>query len=221
MNSVNKLISVHLFGITASGEEIFLYKLRNKNGVTAEITNYGGIVVRLLVPDRNGKLDDVVLGFNTLEEYLKDNSPYFGAIIGRYANRIAHGRFTLNGITYNLALNNDPGGIPCSLHGGKAGFDKVVWNGSTDAESSIPKLNLTYLSKDGEEGYPGNLEVLVSYSLTDDNELRIEYTAASDKPTPVNLTSHTYFNLKGEGSGDILDHMISINADGFTPVNEG
>lgn len=200
---------------------MFLYKLRNKNGITAEITNYGGIVVRLLVPDRDGKFDDVVLGFNTFEEYLKDNSPYFGAIIGRYANRIANGRFSLEGATYNLDLNNDPGGIPCSLHGGKVGFDKVLWKGSIDSLSSIPRLNLTYLSRDGEEGYPGNLEVMVSYSLTDSNELTVDYTASTDKATPVNLANHSYFNLKGEGNGDVLSHMITINADGFTPVNKG
>lgn len=214
-------ISVQAFGKTALGEDVLLYKLTNKNGITLEITNYGGIVVRLIVPDRNGKFDDVVLGFNTFEEYQKDNSTYFGAIIGRYANRIAHGRFILNGIVYQLALNNDPNGIPCSLHGGNVGFNKVLWKGSVDEGADIPKLNLSYLSKDGEEGYPGNLEVLVTYSLTDNNELRIEYTASTDKTTPLNLTNHSYFNLKGEGSGDILDHLIKINAEQFTPVNKG
>lgn len=214
-------ISVHPFGKTASGEDVLLYNLRNKNGISVEITNYGGIVVRLIVPDRNGKFDDVVLGFNTFEEYLKDNSPYFGAIIGRYANRITNGRFTLNGKTYHLPINNHPNGIPCSLHGGNIGFNKVLWKGSVDKESSIPKLNLTYLSKDGEEGYPGNLEALVTYSLTDNNEFRIEYTASSDKATPVNLSNHSYFNLKGEGNGDILDHLITINAGSFTPADKG
>lgn len=214
-------ISVHPFGKTASGQDVFLYKLKNKNGITAEITNYGGIVVRLIVPDKNGKLDDVVLGFNTLEEYLKDNSPYFGAIIGRFANRIADGRFSMHGTQYQLAINDKPNGIPCSLHGGKVGFDKVLWKGSVDEGSSIPKLNLAYVSRDGEEGYPGSLEVLVAYSLTDSNELTIEYTASADKETPLNLTNHSYFNLKGEGKGEILDHVITINAGQFTPVNKG
>lgn len=213
-------IAVHPFGKTVSGEDVFLYELKNKNGMSVGITNYGGIVVHIVVPDRAGKFDDVVLGFNTLEEYVKYNSPYFGAIIGRYGNRIARGRFTLKGTVYHLALNNDPNGIPCSLHGGNMGFNKVLWKGNID-EGITTKLNLSYLSKDGEEGYPGNLGTRVSYSLNEADELWIVYTASTDKATPVNLTNHSYFNLKGEGQGNILDHLIMINAGDFTPVNKG
>jgi aldose 1-epimerase len=186
----------------------------------AEITNYGGIVVRLVVPGNNNNLSDVVLGFNTLEEYIKD-SPYFGAIVGRYANRIANGRFQIGSEEYKLAINNTPGGIPCHLHGGIKGFDKVVWQAEASEGNNIPRLKLHYLSKDGEEHYPGNLDVTVTYSLTDDNELKIEYLATTDKATPVNLSNHSYFNLKGEGNGDILDHEVMLNAQKFTPVNRG
>ncbi|MGE5681428.1 MAG: aldose epimerase family protein [Bacillota bacterium] len=214
-------ITCKSFGKTPAGEEVFIYRLNNSNGMIAEITNYGGIVIRLTAPDKNGKFDDVVLGFNTLEEYIKDNSPYFGAIIGRYSNRIANGQFILNGNTFNLAKNNNPGGIPCSLHGGIKGFDKVLWQAESLFVKNTPGLKLQYLSKDGEEGYPGNLRVTVTYWLTDKNELKIEYNASTDKPTPLNLTNHSYFNLKGEGNGDILDHELVINADKFTPVNKG
>ena len=204
------------FGKTTEGIEVFLYTLRNKNGMEARITNYGGIVVSLIVPDRNGKSADIVLGFDSLSSYIKD-SPYFGALIGRYGNRIWKGTFELNGTSYKLAVNNGEN----HLHGGVKGFDKVVW--SVDEQQSNPgkSLVLSYLSKDGEEGYPGNLSVRVVYSVTDSNELKIEYSATTDKPTVVNLTHHSYFNLAGAGNGNILDHELFINAGRFTPVDKG
>lgn len=213
-------ISGRPFGKTKQEESVSIYTLSNNKGMKAEITNYGGIVVRLIVPGRNNSFSDVVLGFNTLNEYLKD-TPYFGAIVGRYANRIAYGRFTIDSKEYKLAINDTPGGIPCQLHGGIKGFDKVVWKAEPSVENGIPQLKLHYVSKDGEENYPGNLSVTVTYSLTDNNELRIDYYAVTDKATVLNLTNHSYFNLKGEGSGDILDHEVMINAGKFTPVNRG
>lgn len=203
------------FGKTASGEALSLYTLTNAHGVTVSITNYGGIVTALSVPDRTGKLADVVLGFNTPDGYLK-GSPYFGALIGRYGNRIAKGHFSLNGKTYTLAVNNAPN----HLHGGLKGFDKVAWT-AEPVNGKEPGLKLTYVSKDGEEGYPGTLTTTVLYTLTDANELRIEYSATTDKDTVVNLTSHSYFNLAGEGEGDVLSHELSIDADRFTPTDAG
>lgn len=204
------------FGKTAAGENIDLYTLRNAKGVEAKITNLGGIVVSLKVPDRNGKFDDVVLGFNDLDSYLKPH-PYFGALIGRYGNRIAKGRFTLNGVEYKLAVNNGEN----HLHGGIKGFDKVIWTGKETRTKSGPAVVLTYLSKDGEEGYPGNLNTTVVYTLTNSNELKIEYSATSDKDTVTNLTHHSYFNLAGEGNGDILNHHVMINATHFLPTDAG
>ncbi|MCU7491519.1 MAG: galactose mutarotase [Ignavibacteria bacterium] len=213
------------FGKTPDGVNVSLYTLSNSKGMKADITNYGGIVVRLVVPDNNNNFSDVVLGFNSIEGYTQDeyikNCPYFGAIIGRYGNRIAYGTFKIGTEEYKLAINNTPGGIPCSLHGGIKGFDKVVWQAEASVQNNVPQLKLHYLSRDGEEHYPGNLDVTVTYSLTDDNALKVEYLATTDKATPVNLTNHSYFNLKGEGSGDILDHELMINADKFTPVNKG
>jgi aldose 1-epimerase len=208
------------FGKLKDGREVKLYTLVNANGVKAEITNYGAIVVRLLVPDRAGKMDDVVLGYNKLDDYVAA-TPYFGAIVGRYGNRIAHGKFTLDGQTYTLATNNDPGKIPCHLHGGKVGFDKVLWTAEPLLEKNTPGLKLRYLSKDGEEGYPGNLDVTVHYWLGNDNSLKVEYLATTDKATPINLTQHSYFNLKGEGNGDILGHVLTFKASKTTPVNIG
>src|SRR5829696_6606207 len=204
------------FGKTSAGEAVDLYTLRNANGVEATITNYGGIVVSLQVPDRNGKFADVVLGFSDLESYTKPH-PYFGAIIGRYGNRIAKGRFKLNGVEYKLAVNNGEN----HLHGGIKGFDKVVWTGSETKTKAGPAVVLTYLSKDGEEGYPGNLQVRVVYTLTNNNELKIDYSATSDKDTVTNLTHHSYFNLAGEGNGDILNHRVLINATRFVPTDAG
>ena len=205
-----------LFGKAADGKEVYIYTLRNKNGMEARITNYGGILVSLMVPDRNGKPGDVVLGYDSLAEYIKD-SPYFGALVGRYANRIGKGRFTLNGVEYKLAINNGAN----HLHGGLKGFDKVVWDVNEKESRPGGSLTLSYRSKDGEEGYPGDLSVKVVYSLTESNELRIEYRATTDKPTVVNLTHHSYFNLAGAGNGDILSHELFIDADLFTPVDSG
>ncbi|MCX6133754.1 MAG: galactose mutarotase [Ignavibacteriales bacterium] len=204
------------FGKTNEGTEVFLYTLHNKNGMEARITNYGGIVVSLVVPDRDGKRADIVLGFDSLASYLKD-TPYFGSLIGRYGNRIGRGKFALNGNSYTLAANN---GLN-HLHGGLKGFDKVVW--SVDEKETMPgkSLALNYVSKDGEEGYPGTLAVRVVYSVTENNELKIEYSATTDKQTVVNLTHHSYFNLAGAGSGAILDHELFIDAERFTPVDTG
>lgn len=204
------------FGKNEAGENIDLYTLRNAHGVEAKITNYGGIVVSLKVPDHNGKFDDLVLGFNDLDSYLKPH-PYFGALIGRYGNRIAKGRFTLNGVEYKLAVNNGEN----HLHGGIKGFDKVIWTGKEMKTKAGPAVVLTYLSKDGEEGYPGNLTTRVVYTLTNNNELKIEYSATTDKDTVTNLTHHSYFNLAGEGSGDILNHRVTINANRFVPTDAG
>jgi aldose 1-epimerase len=204
------------FGRTAAGVEVDLYTLANRNGVEAAITTYGGIVTSLKVPDRAGALADVVLGFDSLDGYLKGH-PYFGAIVGRYGNRIAKGRFTLNGVEYKLAVNNGAN----HLHGGITGFDKAVWKARDVSTAEVAALELSYVSKDGEEGYPGNLSVTVTYSLSDANELKIDYLAATDKDTVLNLTNHSYFNLAGQGQGDILGHEVTINADRFLPVDAG
>lgn len=209
-------IQKQAFGKTPDGTPVELYTLTNARGAEAKIMTYGGIVVSLRVPDRNGKLDDVVLGYDTLDGYVKNN-PYFGALIGRYGNRIARGKFTLDGRQYTLAQNNGEN----HLHGGVKGFDKVVWNASEIRDKHGVGLKLTYLSKDGEEGYPGNLSVTVIYTLTNNNELRIDYAATTDKKTVVNLTHHSYFNLAGQGAGDVLGHELMLNADKFTPVDKG
>ncbi len=208
------------FGRLPDGRAATLYTLTNAQGMRADITDYGAIVVRLTAPDRQGRLEDVVLGFNRVEDYVKA-SPFFGAVVGRYGNRIAGGRFTLDGKTYALATNNSPGGLPCHLHGGQVGFDKVLWRGEPQLRDNVAGLQLTYLSRDGEEGYPGNLEVTVCYRLTNDNALHVEYSAVTDRPTPVNLTQHSYFNLKGEGHGDINGHVLKLQARRMTPVNVG
>ena len=204
------------FGKTSEGQSVNLYTLTNSRGAEVKITNYGGIVTSLKVPDRTGRLGDVVLGFDNLDAYLKGH-PYFGAVIGRYGNRIAKGRFKLNGVEYKLAVNNGAN----HLHGGIKGFDKVIWNAKPVKVTNGAALDLTYLSKDGEEGYPGNLSVKVTYTLTNANELKIEYSATTDKDTVVNLTHHSYFNLAGQGEGDILKHRLFINANRFTPTDEG
>jgi aldose 1-epimerase len=204
------------FGKTKEGQNVELYTLTNANGVEARITNYGGIIVSLKTPDRNGKLDDIVLGFDNLDEYLKGH-PFFGAIAGRYGNRIGKGRFTLNGVEYKLATNNGEN----HLHGGIKGFDKAVWKARQVPAKDGVAVELTHFSKDGDEGYPGNLSVKVVYTLTDKNELKIDFSATTDKDTVINLTNHSYFNLAGQGSGDILNHQVTINADCFTPVDAG
>jgi aldose 1-epimerase len=204
------------FGVTADGIEVDLYTLTNSHGLTLSIANYGGIVTRLAVPDRDGSFEDIVLGYDSLADYER-GSPYFGAIIGRYGNRVARGRFTLNGVEYRLATNDGEN----HLHGGVKGFDKVVWAAEPYTTPNEAGLRLSYVSPDGEEGYPGRLEVGVTYALTEANELRIEYQAESDKPTIVNLTHHGYFNLAGHDSGDILGHELKLYADNFTPVDAG
>lgn len=196
-------------------QAVTLFTLSNSRGMQADITHYGGIITSLRVPGRDGHLTDVVLGFNTLEEYLPGKG-YLGCIVGRYANRIAGGKFTLDGKTYPLAANNATN----HLHGGINGFNKAVWNAATEQTPEGPALKLTHISPDGDEGYPGELTVTVTYTLTNDNELRIDYHAVTDKPTIVNLTNHSYFNLAGEGAGDILGHEVMLNAANFTPVDK-
>jgi aldose 1-epimerase len=203
------------FGTLPSGEKISLYKFRNANGLEAGVINCGGRLVSLKTPDRSGHFEDIVLGFDDLGGYCAKN-PYFGALVGRYANRIANGQFSLDGHTYNLVKNSGAN----SLHGGAAGFDKVVWNARRTAVDGTPALELTYVSADGEEGYPGALKVRVVYALTEQNELRIDYHATTDKRTVLNLTNHSYFDLSGQGKANVLDHIVTIHADRFTPINE-
>ena len=208
-------IDVGTFGLTPAGTPVRIYTLVNANGLEARIMTYGATVVSLKVPDREGQLDDVVLGYDLLDRYVA-NSPYFGAIVGRYGNRIGQGKFTLDGVEYTLAVNNGEN----HLHGGLQGFDKVVWDDETVWRPDAVGVKLTYRSADMEEGYPGNLEATVTYVLTNENELRIDYAATTDKATPVNLTHHGYFNLTG-AERDILDHVLTLNADRFTPVDAG
>jgi aldose 1-epimerase len=203
-----------LFGKTSDGIAIKLYTLSNNKGMEASIITYGAILVSLLVPDKCGKLADVVLGHDSLDRYLND-AAYLGPVLGRYANRIAKGQFVLGDVTYTLARNNGENHV----HGGLKGFDKVAWKARDVSTAKAEALELTYLSKDLEEGYPGNMSVRVVYTLTDENELWIEYSATCDKDTVVNLTNHTYFNLAGHASGDILEHELTINADRFTPTD--
>jgi aldose 1-epimerase len=199
------------FGTGPEGEEVYLYTLRNKHGVEVSITNYGGAITSILAPDRNGVFADVVLGYDTLDEYMK-NPRYLGALIGRFANRIDRGKFSLNGVEYQLAQNNGKN----HLHGGNKGFDKRVWKASETTDG----VHLEHFSPDGEENYPGNLNVAVDYSLNDENELRIDYHATTDKDTIINLTNHSYFNLRGQLHGTILDHELMLRAGSFTPVSE-
>ena len=198
---------------TVGNDSIYQFKLQNAKGTEVFIMNYGGTITNLLVADKNGQKGDVVLGFDSLSGFLQKGNPYFGALIGRYGNRIANGKFTLDGKTYALATNNNGN----HLHGGIKGFDKVVWKVDAASDSS---LNLSYNSKDGEEGYPGNLQVKVVYSLDNDNALKIDYTATVDKACPINLTNHTYFNLSAGKDSTILDHELMIDADRYTAVND-
>ena len=202
------------FGKTKDGQPVELYTLTNAHGIEAQVTNYGGIITVLRTPDRAGHVDDIVLGFDSLPGYIKD-SPYFGAVVGRYANRIAKGQFTLDGKTYHLAKNNGPN----SLHGGTRGFDKEVWTAEPFQSDSGVGVRLHYTSPDGEEGYPGTLQVGVTYTLTPRDELVVDYEATTDKATPLNLSQHTYWNLHGGGQGDILDHVLQLDASNFTPVD--
>jgi len=194
------------------GKQTALYTLKNKNNAEAIFTNYGGRLVSLLIPNKEGKLVDVVVGFKSVNDYEKSTEPYFGATIGRYGNRIAKGKFTLDGKTYALFTNNGQN----TLHGGKKGYQYVVWDAKQVNDHT---LELNYLSKDGDENFPGNLDVKVTYTLTDDNELKMDYEAKTDKATPVNLTNHAFFNLNGDGSGEILNHEVQIYADEYTPVD--
>jgi aldose 1-epimerase len=211
--ALNAGIAKTAFGQTPDGKPVDCYTLTNRHGVTAKIITYGALLTELRVPDRTGQLGDVVLGFDNLEQYVKGH-PYFGATIGRVGNRIAKGRFALDGTPYTLATNNGPN----HLHGGIKGFDKVVWQARPMKLKNGAAVRFTYVSRDGEEGYPGTLSAAVTYTLTDDNELRLDYTAKTDKATPVNLTNHSYWNLAGEG--DILGHCLELAADHCTPVDD-
>lgn len=205
-------VAVTEFGSMKDGTAVNLYTLTNSQGTVLKITNYGATITSLKVADKEGNLEDVVLGFDSLAGYLQQGVPYFGAIVGRYGNRIANARFKLDNQTYHLAANDGPN----HLHGGTKGYDKVVWQASPQGTQA---LKLTYLSPDGEEGYPGNLDIEVVYTLTDDNEVKIDYKATTDKATVVNLTNHAYFNLSGNLDEPILEHQVMLNADRFVPVN--
>lgn len=209
-------ISTSDYGVTPKGDSIKKYTLTNKNGMKVEVINFGGIITSLTAPDRNGKYEDVVLGFTKPEGYFNGNPYYFGALIGRYGNRIANAKFTLEGKVYAIDKNDGPN----SLHGGKEGFHTRFWNIEAVKNAKFPTLKLSYTSADGEEGYPGKLTTIVFYTLTDDNALEISYEAETDKPTVVNLTQHSYFNLSGNFTKTITDHELQINADHFLPVNE-
>lgn len=208
-----KLVDADNFISSINGKNVNLYTLKSKNGMTLQVTNYGGHVVSLWVPDKNGHFDDIVLGHNTLKEYIDyEGERFIGCVVGRYANRIANGQFYIDSIRYNVPQNNNGQ----SLHGGLKGLDQVIW----DVDSVTPnKIYLSYTSPDGEEGYPGTLKLNMDYSLTDDNEFIIQYHATTDKPTVINLSHHGFFNLKGEGRGSINDHLLTIYADSITPVN--
>jgi len=207
-----KLPADSAFEKTIDGKQTHLFILKNKNGMEAAVTNYGGRLVALLVPDSSGKMIDVAVGIGSVDGYIKSTEPYYGATIGRYGNRIAKGHFTLDGKQYTLAINNAPN----TLHGGKKGYQDVVWDAKKINDQT---LELTYLSKDMEEGFPGNLKITVTCSLTDDNAFKCSYEATTDKTTVVNLTNHAYFNLNGEGSGTILNHLVQFKADNYTPVD--
>ena len=202
-----------LFGKLENGEEVYMYTLKNKNGMKAEITNYGATVVSLLAPDKNGKMEDVILGYDSLKSY-ENGTSYFGAIVGRYGNRISKGKFSLEGKDYQLTINNGEN----HLHGGTVGFNKLLWKTDSFDENSV---KMTLVSPDGDQGYPGKVTLTVTYTLTDNNELKIEYSGTTDKPTILNPTNHCYFNLTGNPENTILSHELKINAEKFTPVDEG
>lgn len=208
-------VQVSDYGVTAKGDSVKQYTLTNKNGMKVEVINYGGIITSLMAPDKNGKYQDVVLGFTKPEDYFNGNPYFFGALIGRYGNRIANAKFILEGKTYELDKNDGPN----SLHGGKEGFDTKIWTVEPVKDAQFPTLKLTYVSADGEEGFPGKLTTTVLYTLTDDNALEISYEATTDKATVVNLTQHSYFNLSGNFTQSITDHELQLNAEKFLPVN--
>ena len=211
-NKSGTVISPGAFNKMVDGKQVELFTIRNKNGMEMSVTNYGGRIVSLLVPDRSGQREDIVLGYDSLTGYLTNKEQYFGAAIGRYGNRIAKGTFKLNNVEYKLAINN----IPNSLHGGVKGFSAKVWNGVQNGDNEV---EMTLISPDMDEGYPGELKVMINYRLTDKNEVAILYSAKTSKPTVINLTNHTYFNLHGAGHGDILDHQLYLNANSFTPID--
>ena len=210
--NINPMTGKTMYGMIGT-DSVFQYTLTNKSGMVVKILNYGGTVTDIITPDKNGKMGDVILGYESLDGYRQTGNPYFGCLVGRYGNRIAKAKFTVDGKEYTLAANNGPN----SLHGGLKGFDKVIWNVKLSTDSSVL---LSYLSKDGEEGYPGNLSVDVMYSLGTDNALKIDYAAVTDKPTPLNLTNHCYFNLSAGADSTILDHELMLKADKYTPVDE-
>lgn len=211
----NMSVSRSTFGETPDGQKVDLYTCVNANGLVMKVMTYGAIVTQLQAPDRNGKLANITLGFDKLEGYLGDH-PYFGATVGRYANRIAKGKFTLDGKEYTLATNNGPN----ALHGGEVGFSRVMWDAQPVETDSAVGVKFTHVSPDGDEGYPGKLTATVTYTLTNVNEMRISYEAVCDKATPINLTNHCYWNLAGAGSGTILDHRLMLTADKYLPVDD-
>ena len=216
IGEIDMSVEEQVVGNKVDGKNIYLYTLTNENGLQAKICNYGGILVSLQVPDRQGAMADVIVGY-ALDRLIADNDSYFGALIGRYGNRIARGKFTLDGVEYTLAANDREN----HLHGGIKGFDKVVWDSEPVQKKDCVGVKLTYLSRDGEEGFPGNLTVTVTYKMTNADELKIKYKAETDKKTVINLTNHSYFNIAGHDSGNTLHHEIMINADYYTPVDKG
>jgi len=217
-NATGKPIETARYGTLPDGREARIFTLTNSHGLRARVTEYGAILVSMEVPDKDGKPADVTLGYDTLEGWIS-NTSYFGSTVGRFGNRIAHGRFTLDGKEYQLATNNSPGDIPCHLHGGKQGFDKVLWRGEADEKNNA--VIFTYVSKDGEEGYPGTLSVKVTYTLTNDNELKWDAEATTDAPTVINLVHHSYWNLTGDPRKSINDHELVLHADEYLPTNAG
>lgn len=210
-------VKQEIYGTLPDGREVKIFTLTNKNGLKARVTEYGAILVSMETPDKAGKMADLTHGYDTLDGWLT-NSAYFGATVGRFGNRIKDGKFTLDGKTHTLATNNDPGGIPCALHGGLKGFDKVLWSGKTTADNGV---EFSYTAKDGEEGYPGNLSVKVTYTLDDDNELKWEARATTDAPTVLNIIHHSYWNLSGDPATSINDHILEIDAEGYLPTDAG
>ncbi|MFK7850569.1 MAG: aldose epimerase family protein [Akkermansiaceae bacterium] len=212
------MIKIESYGTMPDGRDVRIFTLTNSNGLSAQVTEYGAILVSMETPDKAGNTADLTLGYDTLEGWL-GNTSYFGSSVGRFGNRIADGKFTLDGKEYSLATNNSPGGIPCHLHGGIVGFDKVLWKG--EANEDLNSVTFTYESKNGEEGYPGNLSVQVTYTLTEENELKWLAEATTDAPTIINLVHHSYWNLSGDPTQPINDHLLTLNADKYLPTNAG
>lgn len=212
-------IAMESFGKLPDGKEAKVYTLTNKNGLRAKLSDLGATLVAMEVPDKAGKIADVTHGFDSAEGYLSEGNPYFGATVGRFGNRIANGVFTLDGKEYTLATNNEPGGIPCHLHGGKIGFNKRMWKAEPDEKANA--VAFTYVSEDGEEGYPGTLTTKVTYTLTEANELKWEVSATTDKPTVLNIVHHSYWNLSGDPATSINDHILMLDADKYLPTNAG